>query len=283
MEIFKTVKSLKEKILFLKNKGKTIGFVPTMGALHEGHISLINRSVEDNNFTVASLFVNPTQFNKPEDLQKYPRTFDEDKEKLQSAKCDILFFPSSEEMYPANEKAEQYDFGQIATVMEGEFRPGHFDGVAQIVSKLFRIVTPTKAYFGQKDFQQLAIVNNLNNNYLTDLGIEIIGCKIIREKGGLAMSSRNLRLNKKERENANIISRTLFKAQNLKNKMNIKDLKNWVSKKINENKYLQLEYFDIIDNKNLNSIKNWTDKNEKTACIAVYCGEIRLIDNVSFN
>lgn len=282
MEIFKTVKSLQYKILLLKKEGKTIGFVPTMGALHEGHISLINRSVEENDFTVASLFVNPTQFNNPEDLKKYPRTFDEDREKLESAKCDILFFPTTEEMYPDNEKAEQFDFGQIATVMEGQFRSGHFNGVAQIVRRLFLIVTPTRAYFGQKDFQQLAIVNNLNNNYLKDLNIEIVGCKIIREKDGLAMSSRNLRLNKDERENASHISKILFEAQKLKDKMGVKKLKNWVSSKINENKYLKLEYFDIVDNKNLNSIKNWTKQNEKTACIAVYCGKIRLIDNITF-
>jgi len=283
MEIFRTTKSLQNKILSIKKEGKTIGFVPTMGALHEGHISLIDRSVKENDFTVASLFVNPTQFNNPDDLKKYPRTFDEDKQKLESAKCDILFFPTSEEMYPANEKAEQFDFGLIATVMEGQFRPGHFDGVAQIVSKLFRIVTPTRAYFGQKDFQQLAIVNNLNSNYLQDLNIEIVGCKIIREKDGLAMSSRNLRLNKDQRENASLISKTLFEAQKLQKKMNLKKLKNWVSTKINENKYLKLEYFDIVDNKNLNSIKNWTEEGKKTACIAVYCGEIRLIDNVSFD
>ncbi len=281
MEIFKTIKSLQERISFLKKEGKTIGFVPTMGALHEGHISLINRSVEENSFTVSSLFINPTQFNNSEDLEKYPRTFDEDSEKLQSAKCDILFFPSSQEMYPENEKAQQFDFGKIATVMEGRFRPGHFNGVAQIVSKLFRIVKPTRAYFGQKDFQQLAIVKKLNTNYLKELKIEIVACKIIREKDGLAMSSRNLRLNKDERQNASLISKTLFTTKELKNKMDVKNLKKWVLEKINKNKYLELEYFDIVDNQNLDSISNWDEKNNKTACIAAYCGEVRLIDNIA--
>ncbi len=279
METILTIEALQYKISFLKKENKTIGFVPTMGALHKGHISLIDRSVKENDFTVSSLFVNPTQFNNPEDLGKYPRTFEADSNKLETAKCDFLFAPSTQEMYPEKDNRE-FDFGSIATVMEGKHRPGHFNGVAQIVSKLFVIVKPTRAYFGEKDFQQLAIVSKLNNDYLKDLQIEIVACKIIREDDGLAMSSRNMRLNVEQRKNASLISKTLFETKTNKDKLTVENLKKMVGTKINKNQHLELEYFDIVDNKNLTSVKNWEEKNIKVACIAVFCGKVRLIDNV---
>ena len=285
MKIFETINSLQNKISSLKQTGKSIGFVPTMGALHEGHISLVKCSSKENDITVVSIFVNPTQFNNPEDLKKYPRTIEKDIEKLNNTKTNIIFVPSENEMYPEKDN-RKFDFGNIATVMEGKHRPGHFNGVAQIVSKLFEAVKPNIAYFGQKDFQQYAIIKQLAKKYLSNLNIKIVSCPIIRELDGLAMSSRNVRLNTEQRKNATLISQTLFKAKETNNLKGcgttVSELKKWVVEQINANKYLQVEYFEIVDNTNLNSIKNWNENNTKVACIAVFCGKIRLIDNLIF-
>lgn len=281
MQIITTKIELQQTVSEFKKNGKSIGFVPTMGALHEGHISLINCSTKGNDYTVSSLFVNPTQFNNPEDLKKYPRTFEQDKKMLEAAKCDILFMPEISEMYPEGDKKPFYDFGEIATVMEGRFRPGHFDGVAQIVGKLFELVRPTKAYFGQKDFQQLAIVNMLNDKYLSHLKIEVVPCKIIREKDGLAMSSRNLRLTKDQRKSATIISQTLFEIEKETRRKRIDELIKQAQEKISSDKNLKLEYLEIVDNKSLKSVSDWNESKNLTACIAVYNGTIRLIDNIN--
>jgi len=279
MEIFKTKADLKSAINILKNKGLEIGFVPTMGALHEGHISLVEKSFRFNQITVCSIFVNPTQFNNKEDLQKYPRTLEQDIIELEKVNCSILFLPDEKEMYP--EKDERiFDFDGIDSVMEGKFRPGHFNGVAQIVSKLFEIVTPNRAYFGIKDFQQLAIVNYLNDKYLQHLNIFIDACNIIRESDGLAMSSRNVRLLANERINAGLISKTLFEAQKIGNQKTIQELKNWVIENINKNEYLKVEYFEIVDSKSLKTIIDWNQTHNRRACIAVIVGKVRLIDNV---
>ena len=293
MKIFKTINSLQNKILSLKQNGKKIGFIPTMGALHKGHISLIEYSEKENDITVVSIFVNPTQFNNTEDLKKYPRTLKKDIEKLEKTKTSILFVPPEKEMYPEKDN-RKFNFGNIETVMEGKHRPGHFNGVAQIVSKLFEAVKPNIAYFGQKDFQQYAIIKLLTKKYLSNLNIKIVSCPIIREPDGLAMSSRNVRLNSEQRKNATLISQTLFKAKemnnlkghsaenNLKGCCTVLELKKWVVEQINANKYLQVEYFDIVDDTYLKSIKKWDKNNIKVACIAVFCGKIRLIDNIIF-
>ena len=281
MEKFYTIKSLQAKISSLKKQGKTIGFVPTMGALHKGHISLIDYSTKDNDITVASIFVNPTQFNNPEDLKKYPRTIEKDIEKLEWAKTNILFAPTEQEMYPEKD-TRKFDFGNLETVMEGKHRPGHFNGVAQIVSKLFEAVKPNKAYFGQKDFQQYVVIKQLAKKHQQHLNIEIISCPIIREPDGLAMSSRNVRLNPEQRKNATLISQSLFQAKQIRNEKEISELKKCIAKQINENEHLKVEYFDIVDAQNLETIKNWDETNTKVGCIAVFCGDIRLIDNITF-
>ena len=279
MKIIEKKADLKIEINKLRNFSKTIGFVPTMGALHEGHISLITSSKNDNDITIASIFVNPTQFNDKKDYQRYPRILNDDVKKLEEAKCDILFIPTEEEMY-REEDNRQFDFGNIDKVMEGKFRPGHFRGVALIVSKLFEIVTPDRAYFGEKDFQQVAIIKHLTK--LMCYPVEIVSCPIIRESDGLAMSSRNMLLNKEEREHVPLISKTLFKARNIAQKMNVEETKNWVIQTINADPFLKAEYFEIVNDTSLESINNWSQKGEKVGCIAVHVGNIRLIDNVRF-
>ncbi len=282
MDIYKNSYSITEKIKLLKKEGKSIGFVPTMGALHQGHISLIECSKRNNDITVVSIFVNPTQFNNPDDLQKYPRTFETDKEKLNLANCDILFYPSEKEIYPQNDSNISFDLGILDSIMEGKHRPGHFNGVATVVSKLFKIVLPDNAYFGQKDFQQLAVIKHINSEYLKNLNININACKIIREKDGLAMSSRNVLLSKEYRKNASMISEVIFESQKLSKKLSVGELKNWVISKFEQNSYLELEYFDIVNNITLEQVNHWNESNTKVACIAVYAGNIRLIDNIIY-
>jgi len=279
MEIYKTISEIKEALNLLKSKGLKIGFVPTMGALHIGHISLIKKSFETNEITVCSIFVNPTQFNNPEDLKKYPRTLEQDIKQLEAINCSILFLPDEQEMYPEKDN-RIFDFDGIDSIMEGKFRPGHFNGVAQIVSKLFEIVRPNKAYFGIKDFQQLAIVNILNEKYLKHLKIQIVACEIIRELDGLAMSSRNVRLNSVERQNAAKISYILFRAKLYTDNMNIEELKIWVANEISKVPDLKLEYFEIVNSETHEIIENWLDAYNYRACIAVNVGQVRLIDNI---
>ncbi|GAB7089168.1 pantoate--beta-alanine ligase [Marinifilum fragile] len=279
MEIVKLVAETKAKISKFIEEGKSIGFVPTMGALHDGHLSLTAESVKENDITVVSIFVNPTQFNNPNDLKTYPRCVEQDLEKLSKYNPDLIFIPEVEEMYPEPD-TRVFDFGHLDNVMEGKNRPGHFNGVAQVVSKLFDIVTPHKAYFGQKDFQQVAVIKQMVKDL--KLNVKIVPCPIIREEDGLAMSSRNLLLTEDQRKNASKISETLFKACNLAADLSVNELKDWVVDEINKNPYLSVEYFEIVDDTYLQPIKSWDENKVKVGCITVQVGKIRLIDNITF-
>ena len=279
MEIIRLVAETKAKISKFKEEGKSVGFVPTMGALHQGHLSLTEQSVKNNDITIVSIFVNPTQFNNPNDLKTYPRCIEDDLEKLSKYNPDIIFIPEVVEIYPEPD-TRVFNFGQLDTVMEGKNRPGHFNGVAQVVSKLFDIVTPDNSYFGQKDFQQVAVIKQMVKDL--KLSVNIVPCPIIREKDGLAMSSRNMLLSEEQRKNASKISETLFKARNLAAELNVTQLKNWVVEEINKNPYLSVEYFEIVDDTTLTQINSWDEDNVKVGCITVQVGKIRLIDNVTF-
>jgi pantoate--beta-alanine ligase len=280
MKIISNKSDLSNELNRLRLLGKSIGFVPTMGALHEGHLSLVKYSNNRNDITVVSIFVNPTQFNDKNDYQRYPRILDDDIKKLQTVSCDFLFTPTEKEMYPENDTRE-FDFGNLDKVMEGKFRPGHFRGVALIVSKLFEIVNPHRAYFGEKDFQQVAIIKHIT--YKLNFNIEIISCPILREPDGLAMSSRNMLLSAEERKQVPIISKTLFNALEKSKNLSVDETKDWVICTINENPYLKVEYFEIVDDTKLEQVKNWKQSGSKVGCIAVHVGKIRLIDNVRFN
>lgn len=273
-----TITELQNKLSELKKAG-TIGFVPTMGALHSGHISLVNQAVAKNNIVVVSIFVNPTQFNDKNDLARYPRTLESDLKLLEKTGCQIVFAPTAEEVYPEPD-TRKFNFGPLETVMEGKHRPGHFNGVAQVVSKLFDFVKPDSAYFGLKDFQQLAIIKEMVKQLKID--IEIVACPIIREESGLAMSSRNELLTTEERKNAAVISETLFKAKELANLKSVNELETWVIETINKNSFLTVEYFEIVDELQLQPVKSWEEECTKVGCIAVFCGKVRLIDNVVF-
>ena len=280
MQVISLKSELSDLLDGLRKSGKKIGFVPTMGALHQGHLSLMKICRKNNDVAVASIFVNPTQFNDKNDLKNYPRMPDVDLKLLKSAGCDIVFSPEVEEMYPEPD-TRVFEFGNLGEVMEGSHRPGHFNGVAQIVSKLFDCVMPDNAYFGEKDFQQLAIIKQLVRN--NNLPINIVSCPIIRENDGLAMSSRNLLLGKNERLNAPLIHQVLTKAVSLKNKYSVAELNKWVIDQINANEFLNVEYFEIVDDVELMHINDWNEKSNKVGCIAVKAGNIRLIDNIRFN
>ena len=260
--------------------GSIIGFVPTMGALHEGHLSLVRKAIQETEIVVVSIFVNPTQFNDPKDLERYPRNLSADLKLVENTGCHIVFAPSVKEIYPVPD-TRIFGFGDLEVVMEGKFRPGHFNGVAQVVSRLFEIVKPQKAYFGQKDFQQLAIVKNMVMQL--QLPVEIIPCPIVRETNGLAMSSRNELLSVEERENASAISRALSEARELKLKYSVTEVAEIIKGNINNNRFLQVEYVDIVDDTTLQPVKSWDDPCGKVVCTAVFCGKVRLIDNVVLN
>ena len=279
MEIYTYIKPLQQALNTLKYNGKSIGFVPTMGALHQGHASLIKQSLQDNDITVVSIYVNPTQFNEATDYQNYPRDFATDKSLLESLGCDIIFAPMNEEMYP-EEDNRIFDFGYLGEVMEGALRPGHFNGVAQIVSKLFEIVKPHRAYFGQKDFQQLAIIKSLVKQQGYD--IDIIPCPIVREEDGLALSSRNKLLKEEERKIAPLIYQTLLEARKMACCKSVEETERWVKENLNKNPHMRVEYFKIVFENNLMPVYDWKDSGEKIGCIAVRLGEVRLIDNVRF-
>ena len=281
MEVIKTVKEIRNKVDKLKSEGKKVGFVPTMGALHEGHLSLVRCSKKDNDITVVSIFVNPTQFNDPKDLEKYPRMLDKDMEKLEKEGVDILFAPDEKEMYPEPD-TRQFDFGYLDKVLEGKYRPGHFNGVAQIVSKLFEAVPAQKAYFGLKDYQQYLIVRALVGKYMPGYDIEIIGCPIVREHDGLAMSSRNLLLSPSQRRSAAMISQMLFRAKELKEIMDVSELRQFVIDSLNLDENLKVEYFEIVDADTLEAVESWNDAKNIIGLIAVYDGDVRLIDNIMF-
>lgn len=279
MEVFHTVHELKEAIGKEKQLGRSIGFVPTMGALHKGHISLVDMASATCGTVVVSIFVNPTQFNNPNDLIRYPRDLESDLKMLSATGCKMVFAPSVEEVYPEPD-TRVFHFGTIDKVMEGRYRPGHFNGVAQVVSKLFEMVEPDKAFFGLKDFQQLTIIKEM----VCQLGlkVEIIPCPIIREADGLAMSSRNRLLSQEQRQQAAQISSVLFQSVRLSKSLSVDQLKDWVITEIDKNDWLKVEYFDIVDDVSLESIQEWSDPCNKVGCIAVHCGEVRLIDNVNF-
>lgn len=274
-----TINDLQNAVSISKNKRKTIGFVPTMGALHEGHISLVKKCREQNDVCIVSIFVNPTQFNNQTDLEKYPRTIDEDIKLLNYAGVDIVFVPSVQEIYPEPDN-RQFDFGQLDKVMEGKFRPGHFNGVAQVVSRLFDIVEPDKAYFGEKDFQQLAIVRQMVRQL--NIPVEIVPMPIRREDSGLAMSSRNQRLTEDQKKDAVNIYRVLSESKTLYNNKTVEELRFWVIENINKIASLEVEYFEIVDGNTLQQISDWKDTQYAVGCITVFCGEVRLIDNIIY-
>lgn len=279
MKIVKSIKDLKNYLAKERLEKKQIGLVPTMGALHEGHLSLVRRCIEENDICVVSIFVNPTQFNDKKDLETYPRTPEKDFEMLKSAGCEYVLTPSVEEMYPETD-TRLFDFGVISQVMEGAHRPGHFNGVAQIVSKLFYAVEPDTAYFGEKDFQQVAVIKAMVEQLKLSVGI--ITCPILREADGLAMSSRNTRLTPQQRQKAPLIAHTLKESTTFVPEKDVEQIKVFVTEAINKESALRVEYFEIVDGNTLESINNWTDTTNPVGCIAVYCGEVRLIDNIRY-
>ena len=279
MKVIHTIKGLQDELSVLKAQGKKVGLVPTMGALHAGHASLVKRSVAENDVTVISVFVNPTQFNDKNDLIKYPRTLDADWELLESNGGSFTFAPSVEEMYPEQDD-RKFSFAPLDTVMEGAFRPGHFNGVCQIVSKLFDAVQPDRAYFGEKDFQQLAIIREMVKQLHYPL--QIVGCPIIREEDGLALSSRNARLSVLEREKALKISQTLFKSCTFAATHSVSETQQFVADTIAAEPGLRLEYFEIVDGNTLQRVNSWEETSYVVGCITVFSGEIRLIDNVKY-
>ncbi len=279
MKLVHTISELQAELSALKAQGKKVGLVPTMGALHAGHASLVGRCVADNDVTVVSVFVNPTQFNDQNDLIKYPRTLDADCRLLESAGASYVFAPAVEEMYPQPD-TRVFSFAPLDTVMEGKYRPGHFNGVAQIVSKLFDAVKPHRAYFGEKDFQQLAIIREMVKQLHYDL--EIVGCPIVREADGLALSSRNARLSEAEREIALNISKTLFKSRTFAAGHSVRETLQWVEDEIGRTDGLRLEYFEIVDGDTLQRIDDWEDTSYAVGCITVFCGDVRLIDNIKY-
>lgn len=274
------LQDLRAQLSAARQKGEKIGLVPTMGALHEGHISLVRRSVNENGITVVSIFVNPTQFNDKNDLNKYPRTLEADRELLEPTGASIIFAPSVEEMYPEPD-TRHFSYPPLDTVMEGAFRPGHFNGVCQIVSKLFEAVQPDNAYFGEKDFQQLAIIREMVRQL--NYPVRINSCPIIREEDGLALSSRNARLSAEERRNALKISDTLFKSSTFAKEHSVDETRRFVEDAILTAPGLKPEYFSIVDGNTLQTIKNWSDTDYAVGCIAVFCGEVRLIDNIKYH
>lgn len=278
MQVIKKIKDLKQEIKSQRNQGKTIGFVPTMGALHEGHLYLVDCAAQENDIVIVSVFVNPIQFNNPEDLKKYPRNLEKDSELLSRHNTDYIFAPDSYEMYP-EQVTKTYDFGNLDKVMEGKFRPGHFNGVAVVVHRLFDIVEPDKAYFGEKDFQQLTVIRQLVKQ--ENIPVEIIGCKIIREENGLAMSSRNQRLSPDLREKASLIYKTLKKAVEKSKNQTVLQVKRFVEERLKELN-INMEYFEIVDSDTLQSIKDWQESQNPRGCIAAYIGDVRLIDNIAF-
>lgn len=279
MEVFKTIKDLKARLNDLRTSGKTIGFTPTMGALHLGHISLVERSNKENDISVVSIFVNPTQFNNKEDLEKYPRNLEADFDLLKKNNCDIVFAPEVIEMYP-QEDTRVFELGKVTEVMEGKFRPGHFNGVCQVVSHLFEIVEADRAYFGQKDYQQIAVIRAMKDKYMPNLKTQIISCPIKREESGLALSSRNMRLSDKEKQSALLISKCLFEAKNIYDKgASLNEIIDFINNYIKQDSTLEMEYVEIADKDTLETIKEQKFDNA-VICITVYCNKVRLIDNI---
>lgn len=288
MEIINSVKKLKATVSALRKDNKTVGLVPTMGALHQGHASLVQRSVKENDVTVVSVFVNPTQFNDKKDLEVYPRTLEADCELLKSLGATYVFAPSVEEVYPEPD-TRRFSYPPTDTVMEGSFRPGHFNGVCQIVSKLFMFVEPDKAYFGEKDFQQIAVINAMANDYRQQEAtwaerLTICPCPIVREEDGLALSSRNTLLSPEERAIAPVIYRALSSSVAYSKSHTVAETKQQVISEINAVKGLEVQYYDIVNAYTLASIGTWDEAEHIQGCITVFCGAkpIRLIDNINY-
>lgn len=281
MKIFDNIVDLQNELFYLRKANKKIGLVPTMGALHQGHASLVKQCVADNDITIVSVFLNPTQFNDPKDLERYPRTFEEDCKILNEVGTDIVFAPTPKEMYPTPDN-RHFEFPPTSTVMEGAKRPGHFNGVCQVVSRLFYITKPHNAYFGEKDWQQICVIKQLVK-YL-NLDINIIECPIIREEGGLAMSSRNALLTSEERAIAANIYRILKESVAKKDSLSVDELQQEVINSINAIDQLEVEYFEIVDGNTLETVHSWDDSPYIVGCITVYCGAtpIRLIDHIKY-
>ena len=279
MKVFKTQKKLRTYFKEFYSENTTIGFVPTMGALHKGHVSLIEESLRNNDITIASIFVNPTQFNKKEDLENYPRTIKSDLNLLEKVHCDVVFIPSVSEIYTNNISASHFNFDGLESQMEGRFRKGHFNGVGTIVKKLFEILQPTNAYFGEKDFQQLQIVRKMAEK--NHLPVAVVGCSTFREDDGLAMSSRNKRLTDDERNAASIIYKILKKTAEKTQTQSINEIKKWVLNEFKKHSFFELEYFVIAEEETLENATILSPKKQYRAFIAVYANTIRLIDNIS--
>lgn len=279
MIIIRTVRELQAAMQQHRDQGQSIGLVPTMGALHQGHLSLMNRARQDNEIVVASVFVNPTQFNNPDDLRTYPRTEEADCQAMESVGVDYAFIPTVEEIYPEPD-TRVFDLGPVAEVMEGAMRPGHFNGVAQIVSKLFAWTLPTRAYFGEKDYQQIAVIRKMAE--LEGFEFEIVACPILRHEDGLAMSSRNVRLTPEQRGIAPMIRKVLLESLELKDAKTVSEVKQFVKEKIDSVKGLTTEYYEIVDSKTMQPIAEWADAETAVGCVTVYCGEVRLIDNITY-
>lgn len=280
MKVIRTVRELRETMERHRGQGQSIGLVPTMGALHAGHLSLIERARNENDIVVASVFVNPTQFNNPEDLRTYPRTEDADCKALEQGGADYAFIPSVDEIYPEPD-TRVFDLGPVAEVMEGAMRPGHFNGVAQIVSKLFAWTLPTRAYFGEKDYQQIAVIRRMAE--LEGFDLEIVACPIKRHDDGLAMSSRNVRLTPEQRAIAPAIRRTLLESLRMKPDHSVDDVKRYVTETIDAIDGLRTEYYEIVDSLTMQPIKDWSEAKEAAVgCVTVYCGDVRLIDNITY-
>jgi pantoate--beta-alanine ligase len=317
MHIFKHRRDLRVFLDNLRKDGKTVGFVPTMGALHAGHVSLIELAKEENDVVVCSIFVNPIQFNDKKDLENYPRPINADIEQLINANCTVLFNPEVDEMFPEYESAspakdiaakfkttasikmlheiekiaaaddlksfsllENIDLQGIDQNMEGKYRPGHFKGVMKVVYRLFDIVQPNRAYFGEKDFQQLAIIKKMVESLA--LPIDVVPCPIKREEGGLAMSSRNLLLTEIERTTAAMIFATLSKAKVMAKEKTVSEVKAFVVEQINQISLMKLEYFEVVDDKDLKPLEQWNKNGKSVGCIALFLGKVRLIDNIIF-
>ena len=279
MKVFNTKFALTEWVKQAKTAGKSLGFVPTMGALHQGHLALIQQAKKENDLVVCSIFVNPIQFNNPEDLKKYPRTLEADLEQLRSIHCDVVFCPDEKEMYPDPE-VKVYDFGTLDKVMEGRYRQGHFNGVAIVVKKLFDIAEPHRAYFGRKDYQQLQIIKALVKK--EKLAVEVVSCPTVREVDGLAMSSRNSRLTPSQRQEAGKIYKVLQAARKMYPENSIAAIEKWAKEEIDASPELAVEYFNIVDAETLLPASEDQPNTRLVACAAVFAGQVRLIDNLLF-
>ncbi|WP_304632980.1 pantoate--beta-alanine ligase [uncultured Muribaculum sp.] len=280
MKVIRTVEELKSVVGALKAEGKSVGLVPTMGALHDGHVSLMEKARGDNDVVVVSVFVNPTQFNNPDDLRTYPRTEEADCARMRDAGVDIAFIPSVEEIYPEPDN-RVFDLVKVAEVMEGAMRPGHFNGVAQIVSKLFRMVEPTRAYFGEKDFQQIAVIRRMVE-IEGFKNLEIVDCPIKREADGLALSSRNVRLTPHQREIAPNIHRIMVESLDKARDCSVEEVKRSVIDAVNAYPEMDVEYYEIVNAADMQPITDWSQATQAVGCITVYLGDVRLIDNIKY-